>query len=283
MFLTKQAFQINLESSGADVYWPLVKPRLQASPFELLGSVDTHYRESYAKVTWWRSQAYRFLMRWPSAYLCHLANKARHGVYGRDVARDVAAADAMQEAVEQSRVGRLNETEREALLRPRQGAGSGVAAEDLPEWRMQAEPYVPRPIVSVHVRQGDKAGEMRVFPLESYMWTAYRARRLLPGVRHIWLSTEMQSVVNATAEYKDWKFLYTDVPRQSGNTRMFLFEREFGVEQRVGDSFVNLIVASQCDLFVGVLGSNWNRMINALRLTGGRLKSTYMTLNNAEF
>jgi len=34
---------------------------------------------------------------------------------------------------------------------------------------------------------------MNLFSLQSCMWLAYRIRRLLPAVSHIWLSTEMQA------------------------------------------------------------------------------------------
>jgi len=56
----------------------------------------------------------------------------------------------------------------------------------------RGNPDIPRPIVSMHVRQGDKAIEMQVFGFEAYMAMAYRIKKLLPGTRNIWLSTEQQ-------------------------------------------------------------------------------------------
>ena len=47
-------------------------------------------------------------------------------------------------------------------------------------------------------------------------------------------------------------------------------------------SLANLLIAAQCDYFIGSLGSNWNRLINELRLTSGRLKAGYLGLNMAE-
>lgn len=58
---------------------------------------------------------------------------------------------------------------------------------------------------------------------------------------------------------------------------MYQYEKDVGLETLVGISFVNLIISSQCDYFVGPLGSNWNRIINELRLTNGRLKAGYLT------
>jgi len=88
-----------------------------------------------------------------------------------------------------------------------------------------------------------------------------------------------KSVVEESAKYHDWQFYFTNVRRQQGDLAMVNYEAENGIETHVGSSFVNLIIASQCDYFVGVLGSNWNRLINEMRATGGRLKASYMAAN----
>lgn len=44
-------------------------------------------------------------------------------------------------------------------------------------------PYIPRPIISIHVRQGDKVKEMRIFDFGSYMAQAERVRRHDPSVK----------------------------------------------------------------------------------------------------
>lgn len=44
-------------------------------------------------------------------------------------------------------------------------------------------PYIPRPMLSIHVRQGDKGGEMRLFDFGSYMAQAERIRRHDPSVK----------------------------------------------------------------------------------------------------
>lgn len=58
-------------------------------------------------------------------------------------------------------------------------------------------PYMPRPIVSIHVRQGDKAVEMRLFSFAAHMWMAERLRFHVPNLENVWLSTEME--VTATS------------------------------------------------------------------------------------
>lgn len=93
----------------------------------------------------------------------------------------------------------------------------------------------------------------------------------------------VQTVIDDAGRYKDWTFLYTKIKRQVGSTAFNTYEKDAGLEQITGSSFVNLLIASQCDYFVGTLGSNWNRLINELRLTSGRLQASYMTLNNNEW
>jgi hypothetical protein len=59
-------------------------------------------------------------------------------------------------------------------------------------WSEQ-KPYMPRPLLSMHVRMGDKACEMSVVGFDKYMELAARLRRRFPSLRNIWLSTEMQA------------------------------------------------------------------------------------------
>lgn len=54
------------------------------------------------------------------------------------------------------------------------------------------KPWVPRPLLCMHVRMGDKACEMKVVGFEEYMQLADRTRRHFPHLNNIWLSTEMQ-------------------------------------------------------------------------------------------
>ncbi|EFJ08021.1 hypothetical protein SELMODRAFT_429324 [Selaginella moellendorffii] len=68
--------------------------------------------------------------------------------------------------------------------------------------------------------RGDKASEMRVVSFDEYMKLANVLRKKCPHVRNVWLSTEMQNVVDESKEYKGWKFYYSDVPRQVGTIRM---------------------------------------------------------------
>lgn len=56
------------------------------------------------------------------------------------------------------------------------------------------KPYIPGPLISMHVRMGDKACEMEVVGFEKYMELAGRLRKRFPSLKNIWLSTEMQAI-----------------------------------------------------------------------------------------
>lgn len=54
------------------------------------------------------------------------------------------------------------------------------------------KPWIPRPMLSIHVRIGDKGKEMSLFPFKTYMILARRIRKSFPNIQRVWLSTEMQ-------------------------------------------------------------------------------------------
>ncbi|CAI5507877.1 unnamed protein product [Closterium sp. Naga37s-1] len=51
------------------------------------------------QVHWWRAQSIRFLLRFPSSYLCHITNRVRHTSYGLSVAAHLSASAAQQAAL----------------------------------------------------------------------------------------------------------------------------------------------------------------------------------------
>eukprot|EP00897_Mesotaenium_endlicherianum_P002107 jgi/Mesen1/1924/ME000146S01014 len=206
---------------------------------------------------WWRSQAVRVFLRWPTPYLCHIINKHLIEVGDR---------------------GTLHDRERDILQQVDLGVRSLQNA-----MRSDWKPYIMRPIVSLHVRQGDKAGEMHIFSLAAYVWLLERLRLHVPHLHHVWLSTEMQIVVEQSAAYADWTFWFSQIQRQNGTTTMSDYEAAVGEDRLTDISFANLIISSECDYFVGTLGSNWERLINELRVTNGRLKAGYLSPNYEEW
>ncbi|GJP34996.1 hypothetical protein CLOM_g19466 [Closterium sp. NIES-68] len=292
---------------------------------EVLGDSSLAGARHWNRVSWWRAQTTRFALRWPSPYLCHITNIARHAAFGPITARQVAAAEAATQAAARM-VAAANRTQferlmggfswhslpfsggiwdvsnRQAAAAAAAAAGSGSSAASgasaaaaaaaaatlafsagASSSLVYAPPHVPRPLVSVHVRAGDKASEMEVFPLAAYMAMAGRARIKDPSLRHVWLSTEMQAVIDEAALFPGWEFHHTRNPRvRKGATAMTHFESALGHELAAAVSFANLLVAAQADYYVGALGSNWNRLINELRVTGGRLKAGYLSVNYDE-
>ncbi|CAI6000564.1 unnamed protein product [Closterium sp. NIES-64] len=261
------------KEASAAFHWGSPWVQRQVST-ELLGRrFDAEGR--YLQVSWWRSQSLRFMLRWPSLYLCHLLNRARHDTYGYRVALRVAAT--------QTALLTASDDAADSVSSAAADAGGGGAG-GMMDGGVGGEPFIFRPIVSMHVRQGDKGHEMLLFSLASYVYLGHRLRLHVPNLKHVWLSTEMQTVVDeAVSRFQDWIFLFTKVQRQTGNKFFYSYEQSAGPGAVTAASFVNLIIASECDFFVGALASNWNRLINELRLTNGRYRSGYLALNHAEW
>ena len=67
---------------------------------------------------------------------------------------------------------------------------------DIEEYvRSNHKPWTPTPILSMHVRMGDKACEMKLAEFEDYMLLVDRIRQRFPHLDSIWLSTKMQVCV----------------------------------------------------------------------------------------
>lgn len=73
--------------------------------------------------------------------------------------------------------------------------------------------------------------------------------------------------------------MFTHNARQQHGTPVHVYEQEAGLEVAVGMSFANLLIAAEADYFVAALGSNWNRLIDELRVTNGRADAVMITLN----
>eukprot|EP00850_Spirogloea_muscicola_P001268 SM000004S15138 [mRNA] locus=s4:1409508:1411673:- [translate_table: standard] len=222
--------------------WPETPESVELNGYPVHWQTDWKYR------SWWRAQSVRYILRWPSQDLCSIANGVRQDSYGVHVARKVLAARKATDALQ-----------------------------------AEEEAYIPRPIASIHVRQGDKGIEMKLSAFQSFLWAAERVRYHIPNLHTVWLSTEQQQVIDDSQRFVKWRFLYTDVQRQSlFNVSMVEYEETGGLELMTGQAFANLLIASECDYFVGVLRSNWNRLINELWLTNGRQLNGYIALNNQE-
>ncbi|CAN6170236.1 unnamed protein product [Urochloa humidicola] len=256
------------EGYGFEKMWTAGVPRLWGEPWKYMqpttqvnGTLIRHHRRKDAR--WWIAQATRYLMRFPTEYTCGLLNSARHSAFGMQAAKLVL--ESIQNASPKVAIARTDSDDIERLV-----------------WS-DHRPYLPRPLLSVHVRMGDKACEMSVVGFNRYMELAGRLRRRFPDVKNIWLSTEMQEVIDGTGLYPDWSFYFTRAARQSGNQSMAAYESSLGREASTNNALVNFMMATEADFFVGALGSTWCYLIDGMRNTGGKVMAGYLSVNKDRF
>ncbi|KAL3838116.1 hypothetical protein ACJIZ3_022707 [Penstemon smallii] len=235
--------------------WTFLQPTT-----EINGSLLVHHRKMDQR--WWRAQAVRYLMRFQSEYTCQLMNIARHSAFGWEAAKMVlsTSSEYLVEDVEEKNIHDIEKF----------------------VWS-DHKPWIPRPLLSIHVRMGDKACEMEVVGFEEYMHLAERIRKRFPHMNSIWLSTEMQDVIDKSNSYHHWRFYYTNVTRQKGNMTMATYEASLGRETSTNYPIVNFLMATEADFFIGALGSTWCFLIDGMRNTGGKVMSGYLSVNKDRF
>ncbi|CAI5955370.1 unnamed protein product [Closterium sp. NIES-64] len=151
-------------------------------------SLSRPFRLSSLQLHWWRSQAVRFLFRWPSAHLCHVTNLIRHISYGRYIAAQMHSAAQQQAAIIRSLSAGPSEADKsvgidtaaeakflasvdiragpslegrlwpalgfEGCVKVKEGTWGGSVIIDEVNEGVGREAYIMRPIVSVHVSVG---------------------------------------------------------------------------------------------------------------------------------
>lgn len=248
--------------------WAGPTPRKWGLPWNILqpttdinGTLLASHRKMDRR--WWRAQAVRYLLRFPTEYTCNLMNVARHASFGKLAAKMVLESLA-------------GDWPKESSAKPMSDIDEYV-------WSNH-KPWVPRPLLSMHVRMGDKACEMKVVGFEEYMQLADRTRRHFPHLNSIWLSTEMQEVIDKTREYSHWNFHYTKVKRQVRiNMSMAEYEASLGRETSTNYPLVNFLMATDSDFFIGALGSSWSYLIDGMRNTGGKVMAGFLSVNKDRF
>eukprot|EP01018_Ginkgo_biloba_P009849 Gb_24013 [translate_table: standard] len=211
---------------------------------------------------WWRAQAVRYLMRFQTEYTCKLLNTARHQAFGVKAAKMV--------------------TQTLSPDWPKVAISKYDSEIDRYVWANH-KPWAPRPLLSIHVRLGDKAAEMKMVGFGGYMNLAQHIREHFPNVKDIWLSTEMQEVIEKSKSYVGWNFYYTNVTRQVANTTMPDYEASLGRETSTNYPLVNFLMAVDADFFIGALGSTWCFLIDGMRSTGGKVMAGYLSVNKDRF
>ena len=129
----------------------------------------------------------------------------------------------------------------------------------------------------MHVRHGDKSIEMPLVPTEKYIEAAEHAVKMVSPLgysRAAFISTEdplaievAQNMSRDTADpyLRTWAFLWLDIPRENSNGDLQLEHLGMPRGQLARRFFLNLLLALECDAWVGTGYSNWNRLIDELR------------------
>jgi hypothetical protein len=121
------------------------------------------------------------------------------------------------------------------------------------------------PVVSLHVRHGDKFKEMELLELDVYLQKMIPVMHSL-GIRNIFLSTEDPAVITAaTTNFGMFKWFFTGEQRKN----LHFNELSSNASQRFVEGMYNLFAAASCDVFFGTRQSNWNRLIDELQKANG--------------
>ncbi|KAF9906526.1 hypothetical protein EC991_000533 [Linnemannia zychae] len=131
-------------------------------------------------------------------------------------------------------------------------------------FREQFRKYSPiqTPCMSIHVRHSDKETETTLLDFPEYMSKAeeYRNRT---GVSNVYLMTDDGKVIEATKQYKNFKFQYLPVPRPNES---WSTERDRGVPMEILERnfLMEVYAAAQCEHQILTYSSNVGRLIGEL-------------------
>ena len=127
-----------------------------------------------------------------------------------------------------------------------------------------------RGMTSMHVRHGDKGREMTLVSDEAYFAAAEMLVMHHPMglVRAAFISTEDPGTIAAAAEqHRGWALMWYKMPRISSKTENpGLQELPLLRGQLTRIVFMQLLMALECDAWIGTRRSNWNRCVALLHL-----------------
>lgn len=145
------------------------------------------------------------------------------------------------------------------------------------KWLTQVTSSFPLPpgTINLHIRHGDKGIEMQLVEDQKYFTAAENLVVQAPmGYRRTaFISTEDPSTIeyvksngNAELVNKGWRYAWYDVPRINSNgidqlDKISTIKR--GILTHIW--WLQLLMALECDAWIGTRGSNWNRLIDELR------------------
>lgn len=133
----------------------------------------------------------------------------------------------------------------------------------------------------MHVRHGDKSVDMRLVPGSEFFAAAERLVKVNNRngyARGGFISTEDPAVLEEARKLSgssaepgsplaSWAWTWVDVPRDNSNgaTQLAKFKDALPAGKLTRIWLLNLLIALECDAWLGTLGSNWNRLIDELR------------------
>jgi hypothetical protein len=127
-----------------------------------------------------------------------------------------------------------------------------------------------RPVIAMHVRQGDKVKEKVATQFDCYMAVAERYRQET-GVRDIWLLSDDDTLVQSAEKmYPAFNFLYNAVNASNGGGRFSnaslptvaaLDAGQLNGREVAMDGLTDILIAVECDYFIGTLSSNFGRTV----------------------
>jgi len=141
---------------------------------------------------------------------------------------------------------------------------------------------IPHPIISMYVRHGDKWKEATLHNLSMYM-NGIEEVSQKHNIKDIYLNTDDPEVITEAKTSPRWaryKFHFMEWDRK--NEPPLDFVRQNNGEDIMRVSIADLFIQIQGDVFSGTRSSNWCRMIDELRKTGGKARIPYFSPETAE-
>jgi hypothetical protein len=124
--------------------------------------------------------------------------------------------------------------------------------------------------ISILVRHGDKWTESTLVADEVHLRLAGELLEKFPDIakRNIFLSTADPKSVQFLAKLTNWNVSWTNLSRVDDSTVSPMDRADrIGWTEEFLNSLLDLGLALECDAFVGMYSSNWNRLVDELRST----------------
>ncbi|GER56632.1 hypothetical protein STAS_34369 [Striga asiatica] len=169
--------------------------------------------------------AIRYLMRFQNEYTCGIMNKVRHSAFGREAAKMVHELS--------SENLRRTEHDMEKFL-----------------WSNH-NLWVPQPLLSMHVKMGDKPCEMTFSDLKN---NAFGEQS--PGA--------LPALQECVAFYRNAEILLHEREAINGEHVDGNLRIEPRSETSSNYPLVNFLMATEADFFIGALGSTWCFLIDGM-------------------